>query len=50
MAYLTDGIAIRRILDSLGLSPPKNEKPPPPLRDVVRIPVDDDGREIDEAR
>ena len=45
IAYITDGIAIHRILDALGLSPPKDEKPPP-LREVVRVPVDDDGWEI----
>jgi hypothetical protein len=28
-----------------GVSPP--EKPPPEIRDVVRVPVDDEGREID---
>ena len=37
-------LAIRRILDHLGLSPP--EKPPPDVREVVRVPVDDEGREI----
>jgi hypothetical protein len=34
--------AIRRILDHLGLSPP--EKPPPDVREIVRVPVDDEGR------
>jgi len=29
----------------LGLSPPEQEKPPP-RREVVRVPVDDEGREI----
>jgi hypothetical protein len=28
-----------------GLSPPEQEKPPP-RREVVRVPVDDEGREI----
>ena len=44
VAYITDTVAIRRILDHLGLSPP--EKPPPEVREVVRVPVDDEGREI----
>jgi hypothetical protein len=29
----------------LGLSPPEDEKPPP-VREVVFLPVDDEGREI----
>jgi hypothetical protein len=45
VAYVTDELSIRRILDHLGLSPPEQEKPPPP-REVVRVPVDDEGREI----
>jgi hypothetical protein len=45
VAYITDGVAIRQILDHLDLSP--LEKPPPPdVREVVRVPVDDEGREI----
>ena len=32
-------------LTALGLSPPEDEKPPP-IREVLRVPVDDDGREI----
>ena len=47
------GLHHRRALDQahprpLGLSPPE-EKPPPETREVVRAPVDDEGREI-EAR
>ena len=38
MAYITDGFSIRRILENLGLSPPE-EKPPPQLSELVRIPV-----------
>ena len=41
VAYITETVAIRRILDHLGLSPP--EKPPPDVREVVRVPVDDQG-------
>jgi hypothetical protein len=44
VAYITDTVAIRRILDHLGLNPP--EKPPPDVRDVVRVPVDDEGQQI----
>ena len=33
------------ILDHLGLSPPPQEKPPP-TRELVRVPVDDEGREF----
>ena len=45
VAYVTDSLAIRQILEHLDLSPP--EKPPPEIRDVVRAPVDDEGRKID---
>jgi hypothetical protein len=45
VAYITDALAIRQILEHLDLSPP--EKPPPEIRDVVRVPVDDEGREIE---
>jgi hypothetical protein len=44
VAYITHTVAIRRILDHLGLSPP--EKPPPEVREIVRVPVDDEGRQI----
>jgi len=42
---MTDALAIRQILEHLDLSSP--EKPPPEIRDVVRVPVDDEGREIE---
>ena len=45
LAFLTDTFAIHRILDHLGLSPPE-EKPPPPLRETRRVPVDEEGREL----
>ena len=41
VAYITDSLAIRRILGHLDLSPP--EKPPPDIRDVLRVPVDEEG-------
>jgi hypothetical protein len=45
VAYFTDSLAIRQILDHLDMSPP--EKPPPGVRDVVRVPADEEGREIE---
>ena len=48
VAYITDELSIKQILDHMGLSPPE-EKPPPETREVVRVPVDEEGREI-EAR
>ena len=48
VAYITDELSFKHILDHLGLSPPE-EKPPPETREVVRVPVDEEGREI-EAR
>ena len=46
IAYLHDQVSISRILDHLGLSPPERPKPPPPVREVVRVPVDEEGWEI----
>jgi hypothetical protein len=45
VAYITDSLAIRQILGHLGLRPP--EKPPPQIRDVLHVPVDEEGREIE---
>jgi hypothetical protein len=45
VAYITDSLAIGRILGHLDLSPP--EKPPPDIRDIVRVLVDEEGREIE---
>jgi Putative transposase len=45
VGYVHDTISIRRILEHLGLSPPA-EKPPPETNGVVRVPVDEEGREI----
>jgi hypothetical protein len=42
---LTSQDPIRQILEHLDLSP--LEKPPPEIPDVVRVPVDDEGREIE---
>jgi hypothetical protein len=45
VADITDEFAIPRILDSLGLTPPPQERPPP-SRKLVRVPLDEEGREI----
>jgi hypothetical protein len=45
VAYINDQIPIKRILDHLGLSPPGQEEPAP-TPEVVRVPVDGEGREI----
>jgi Putative transposase len=46
--YLCDSFAIRRMLEALGLAL-REDKPPPvptPPREVVRVPVDEEGREF----
>jgi hypothetical protein len=45
VAYITDEVAISRILDHLGLTPPQQQRPPP-SRELVRVPLDEEGREI----
>lgn len=45
LAYITDELAISRILDHLGLTSPPQERPPP-TRELVRVPLDEEGREI----
>jgi len=45
VAYITDSLAIRQILEHLDLSPP--EKPPPDICEVVRVPVDELARHAD---
>ena len=47
VAYLHDTVAIKQILDHLGLSPPEVPKPPPAVHEVVRVSVDEEGREMD---
>jgi hypothetical protein len=44
VAYITDELVINRILEHLGLTPPPQERPPP-SRELVRVPVDEEGRE-----
>ena len=38
IAFLTDQLSIRRILDHLGLSTPPQDKPPP-VREILRVAV-----------
>jgi hypothetical protein len=45
VAYITDEMAISRILSHLDLTPPPQERPPP-SRELVRVPLDEEGREI----
>ncbi len=47
IAYLHDPVSISKILHHLGLSPPETAKPPPAVHEVVRVPVDEEGREIE---
>ena len=47
IAYLHDQVSISKILDHLGLSPPETAKPPPAVHEVVRVPLDEEGREIE---
>jgi hypothetical protein len=49
IAYLHDQVSISRILDHLGLNPPETAKPPPAVPEVVRVPVDEEGRESEGA-
>jgi hypothetical protein len=47
VAYLHDQVAIKEVLAHLGLSPPEEAKPPPAVHEVVRMPVDEEGREME---
>jgi hypothetical protein len=49
IAYITDSLAIKQILDHLGLWPAEENKPPPAPREIRAVPVDDEGRDIAEA-
>ena len=46
IAYLHDQVSISKIAH-LGLRPPETAKPPPTVREVVRVPVDEEGPEIE---
>jgi len=37
IAFVTDQVAIGKILDHLGLSSPEAEKPPPPAQELLRV-------------
>jgi hypothetical protein len=43
VAFVTDAAAIGKILDHLGLTTPEAEKPPPPLREILRVAEHGDG-------
>ena len=43
IGFVTDQAAVDKILDHLGLSTPEAEKPPPPVREVLRVAEHDDG-------
>lgn len=45
IAFITDSLTVKRILDQLGLSPPELSRPPPP-RELSVVPVDEQGREL----
>ena len=47
IAYLHDRVSTSKILAHLGLRPPETAQPPPAVREVVRVPVDEEGREIE---
>ena len=43
VAFVTDSAAIGRILEHFGLSNPEADKPPPPLREILRAAEHGDG-------
>ena len=43
IAFVTDQVAIGKILEHLGLSRPEADKPPPPAREVLRVAEHADG-------
>jgi hypothetical protein len=43
IAFVTDQLAIGKILEHLGLSTPEAAKPPPPAREVLRVAEHGDG-------
>jgi len=47
IAYRHDQVAISKILAHLGLRPPETAKPPPAVREVVRVPADEEGPEFE---
>ncbi len=47
VAYLHDQVAIKQVLAHLGRGPPEEPKPPLAVHEVVRVPVDEEGREME---
>jgi hypothetical protein len=43
IAFVTDQLAIGKVLDHLGLSTLEAEKPPPTERKIIRVAEDGDG-------
>ena len=43
IAFVTDQVAIGKILDHLGLSTPEADKPPPPVPEILRVAEHGDG-------
>jgi hypothetical protein len=43
IAFVTDQVAIGKILDHLGLNSPEVAKPPPPAGEVLRVAEHGDG-------
>jgi hypothetical protein len=49
IAFITDSLSIKQVLEPLGLWSEENERPPPESRGVRAVPVDDAGRQIGET-
>lgn len=49
IAFITDSLSIKQVLEPLGLRSDENQRHPPEPREVQVVPVDDAGREIGEA-
>jgi hypothetical protein len=47
VAYLHDQVAIKQVRDHLGLRPPEEPKPPPAVPEIMRVAVDEEGRELE---
>ena len=43
VAFVTDSAAMGRSFNHLGLSTPEAEKPPPPVRELIRVAEHEDG-------
>ena len=49
IAFITDSLSIKQVLEPLGLWSDEHERPPPEPRELRVVPVDEAGREIGEA-